>query len=210
MTAQRTCSIVGPDEAVRRTLSGISATLGRRGTVSIECVESDFSSWYRAIIRIGQAVGVEDPTDANVLETKIRERLALGDEVVAPHPIVASAKCPKCGSVGRKFSTSVGGVPRLSCEACGHMWTDDPQVQRALTPPVDPLRSSSALVDHPAHYNSSPSGVEAIDVIEHMTFNVGSAVKYCWRHGLKPGTDAVTDLKKAIWYLQREVERLSK
>lgn len=62
------------------------------------------------------------------------------------------------------------------------------------------------IVDHPPHYTSHPSGVEAITVCEHMSFNIGCAVKYCWRQGLKQ--DAITDLKKAIWYLQREVARL--
>lgn len=63
-------------------------------------------------------------------------------------------------------------------------------------------------VNHPSHYTSHPSGVEAITVCEHMSFNVGNALKYCWRSGLKG--DAIQDLQKAIWYLQREVERLGK
>ena len=64
-------------------------------------------------------------------------------------------------------------------------------------------------VSHPAHYNSHPSGVEAITVVEHMTFNVGNAVKYTWRAGLK-SKSPIEDLKKAVWYLNREVERLEK
>lgn len=65
-------------------------------------------------------------------------------------------------------------------------------------------------VDHPAHYNSHPAGIECIDVIEAMTFNVGSAIKYAWRAGLKPGADALTDLRKAAWYLDREIKRLNR
>lgn len=61
------------------------------------------------------------------------------------------------------------------------------------------------VVDHPPHYNAHPSGVECIDVVEHMTFNVGNAVKYAWRAGLKG--DAVEDYEKAIWYLRREIAR---
>lgn len=61
-------------------------------------------------------------------------------------------------------------------------------------------------VDHPAHYNQHPSGVECIDVVETMTFNVGNAVKYLWRAGLK-SEDAVTDLEKALWYVNREQSR---
>ena len=69
-------------------------------------------------------------------------------------------------------------------------------------------------VDHPAHYNAHPSGVECIDVVEHMTFCVGNAVKYCWRAGLKVAAGEMTeearlrDLQKAAWYLRREIETL--
>ena len=63
-------------------------------------------------------------------------------------------------------------------------------------------------VDHPSHYNTHPAGVECIDVVEHMTFNLGNAVKYLWRAGLKGNT--VEDLRKAIWYINREIERHQK
>lgn len=70
--------------------------------------------------------------------------------------------------------------------------------------------SDEERVDHPRHYNASPSGVEAIDVIEHLSFNVGTAMKYLWRAGLKTGESADTDLRKAIWYIERERKRLEK
>ena len=60
-------------------------------------------------------------------------------------------------------------------------------------------------VNHPKHYNSHPSGVECIAVTEHMNFNVGNAVKYLWRTDHKNG---VEDLKKARWYIDREIQRL--
>lgn len=61
------------------------------------------------------------------------------------------------------------------------------------------------LVNHPPHYTSHPSGVECITVTEHMGFNLGNAVKYVWRADLKG--DAIEDLKKAAWYIQREIQR---
>jgi hypothetical protein len=64
-------------------------------------------------------------------------------------------------------------------------------------------------VNHPKHYNEHPSGVEAIDIIEHFTFNLGNAVKYIWRAGRK-GSQHLEDLKKAAWYLNREIARLQK
>lgn len=63
-------------------------------------------------------------------------------------------------------------------------------------------------VNHPNHYTQHPSGVECISIIEHMTLNVGNAVKYLWRAGLKDNTPMVQDLEKARWYIDREISRL--
>jgi hypothetical protein len=62
-------------------------------------------------------------------------------------------------------------------------------------------------VNHPDHYNNNPSGIECIDVVEHMSFNLGNAIKYLWRAGHKG--NFVEDLKKAIWYIEREITRSS-
>jgi hypothetical protein len=64
-------------------------------------------------------------------------------------------------------------------------------------------------VNHPSHYTEHPSGVECIQVTEHMNFCLGNAVKYIWRAGLK-NDNAIEDLKKARWYVDRELERLTK
>ena len=64
----------------------------------------------------------------------------------------------------------------------------------------------SNSVDRPAHYNSHPSGVEAIVICECMSFNVGNAIKYAMRHEHKG--NPVEDLKKARWYIEREISRL--
>lgn len=63
-------------------------------------------------------------------------------------------------------------------------------------------------INHPKHYTSHPSGVECITVTEHMGFNLGNAVKYVWRADLKD--DAIEDLRKAVWYLEREIARREK
>lgn len=60
-------------------------------------------------------------------------------------------------------------------------------------------------VEHPSHYTSHPSGVECIQVTEHMGFNLGNAIKYIWRADLKH--DAIEDLRKAKWYIERELMR---
>ena len=62
-------------------------------------------------------------------------------------------------------------------------------------------------VNHPNHYQSEK--METIDVIEayNLNFSLGSAIKYILRAGKKPNEKTSEDLKKAIWYLQREVQR---
>jgi len=60
-------------------------------------------------------------------------------------------------------------------------------------------------VNNPKHYNSHPSGIQAIEVTEHMNFCLGNAIKYIWRADLKH--DAIEDLEKAAWYINREIER---
>lgn len=64
------------------------------------------------------------------------------------------------------------------------------------------------LINHPPHYKAHPSGVECIQITEHMSFNLGNAVKYIWRADEKG--DALEDLRKAAWYVNREIERRTK
>ncbi len=76
-------------------------------------------------------------------------------------------------------------------------------------PAADPPRRSSQKpekVDHPTHYNCGKH--ETIDVIEDWSlgFHCGNAVKYIARHKYKG--EAKQDIKKAIWYLKRYLEKL--
>ena len=68
--------------------------------------------------------------------------------------------------------------------------------------------SSSTKKINPKHYTSHPSGIECIEVTQHMNFNLGNAVKYIWRNGLKDGEPSLDDLDKAIWYLNKERQRI--
>lgn len=71
------------------------------------------------------------------------------------------------------------------------------------------------MVNHPQHYNSDPSGVECIDIVRHRNFNVGNAIKYLWRAGLKNDADLkeglkhIEDLRKAIFYIEDEIQRVA-
>lgn len=69
-------------------------------------------------------------------------------------------------------------------------------------------------VNHPSHYTSHPAKcecgrqIECIQITEHMGFNLGNSFKYIWRCDLK--NDAIEDLKKAAWYLDREIAKREK
>lgn len=60
-------------------------------------------------------------------------------------------------------------------------------------------------INHPAHYNLHPSGIECIEIIRHMPYNLGAVFKYLWRAGLKDQEPTLKDLKKALWYLEDEI-----
>jgi Protein of unknwon function (DUF3310) len=67
------------------------------------------------------------------------------------------------------------------------------------------------LVSHPLHYTSDPSGVECITITRHRNFNIGNAIKYLWRAGLKDANTqgkTIEDLEKAIFYIKDEINRL--
>lgn len=59
------------------------------------------------------------------------------------------------------------------------------------------------IVQKPRHYNVHKSGVEAIEVVRHLSFNLGNAVKYIWRSGEKGAQ--VQDLRKALYYIDDEL-----
>jgi len=97
--------------------------------------------------------------------------------------------CPKC--LSEELAARPLGVAEVEALARKH---------------ADKLEDApGGPVDHPRHYNTNPSGVECITVVEHMGFNVGNAVKYLWRAGEKGSP--IEDLKKARWYIEREISR---
>jgi hypothetical protein len=88
-----------------------------------------------------------------------------------------------------------------ACDACNE------EISVAVEGSCDGCRVSADPIN-PSHYKSHPSGIECIDIVEHMSFNIGSAFKYLWRAGRKGPIEE--DLRKARWYIDREIERCSK
>ena len=89
---------------------------------------------------------------------------------------------------------------------CAKHWQElfhERNARTGVTAPHDP-------VNHPKHYNDHPSGVECITITRHMGFNIGNAIKYLWRAGLKDKDFEIQDLRKAIWYIEDEIKRMKR
>ena len=65
-------------------------------------------------------------------------------------------------------------------------------------------------IEHPDYY--SKGGIEVIEFIDahELNFNLGNVVKYVARAGLKNGENKMTALLKARWYLEHEIQRITK
>ena len=79
------------------------------------------------------------------------------------------------------------------------------QKEKPITKSLEEDVKVEDKVNNPSHYNSHPSGVECIQVAEHLNFCLGNAIKYIWRADDKEND--IEDLRKAAWYVNREIER---
>lgn len=75
------------------------------------------------------------------------------------------------------------------------------------------MSEKKEAVNHPIHYFMIPAKckkcgeeIECIDVVRHMDFNTGNAIKYIWRADFKENT--IQDLRKAIWYIEDQIKLL--
>lgn len=68
--------------------------------------------------------------------------------------------------------------------------------------------STPDMVNHPPHYTGFSNGAEVIDIIENLPHNRGAAIKYLARAGSKDPEKLLEDLRKAEWYVKREIARL--
>ena len=115
---------------------------------------------------------------------------------------MSSTLCPWCD--GEMADTSDGKKLCKECHALFYVVINKggPGDQEKIE-----LRDAAldVVINHPPHYTSHPSGIECIQITEHMGFCLGNAVKYIWRADLK--ADAIEDLKKARWYIDRELAK---
>ena len=132
-----------------------------------------------------------------------------------------------------EFATILGrSISATKCEfccynsevCCGNCvdgigeWLNTPCANEPENPPADKHVDFHKVADevtrdnvnHPDHYNHGK--IEVIDFIEdqHLGFHLGNAVKYISRAGRKDPARTVEDLRKAAWYLNRQIERLER
>ena len=96
--------------------------------------------------------------------------------------------------------------PRVQRRVVGVQTSEDIQPGPKDAGEVSQTPVEIDYVNHPPHYNAHPSGVECIVVTEWMNFCLGNCIKYIWRADEKGET--IEDLRKARWYLDREIKRL--
>jgi len=96
----------------------------------------------------------------------------------------------------------------IDCYACRALYSINAQPVKDCPDFETPVDAGIKDALNPSHYKSHPSGVECIEITQHMGFLDGNAFKYLWRAGLKD--DKVQDLKKAIWYIERLIEKEEK
>ncbi len=152
---------------------------------------------------------------------------APGTARVPPKPTAPSTAAPGGAHLAQTLADSLKPKPgvgknpgRVRSVATGQTSTEAHAVTAKATPRPKPERRETGpapakaaagdvdLIDHPPHYTRNPSGIECIEITEHMGFNLGNAIKYLWRADLKG--NAVEDLKKAQWYIARELQKREK
>jgi hypothetical protein len=124
------------------------------------------------------------------------------------HPRFGHGTIFECKCIGVIGDTS-NGSPCDKSE-------DEAASPSSVAPWIKPIRNIDTTatttthdpVSAPSHYTRFPNGVQPIDLLEHLPFNLGAAGKYILRAGHKG--PAAEDIRKAIWFLERELKRVSK
>lgn len=144
---------------------------------------------------------VENPNQATVKQSEpviVSNLFENGLNESEPVKKDSDDKCVKCGG-HVEFSQFLN-----TCQICIHQ--ENLRKKREREKEV----AKQDMVNHPSHYTSDPSGIECIEITRHRNFNIGNAIKYLWRAGLKDSDNEVQDLEKAIWYIKDEIKRLER
>lgn len=119
----------------------------------------------------------------------------------------------------RYFVININGKPVSNAHIMGKVYTYDLGCRANgkvalknvreynLSKPCGENTEHNDNVNHPSHYTDG--SIEVIDYIEdkHLSYHLGNAIKYISRAGKKDVDKYVEDLEKAVWYINREIER---
>lgn len=125
-------------------------------------------------------------------------------------------ECPNCKTELVLLPASVPA--QYYCPNCNKTYLENDTLGSGKDAVIIPHLGEVETVNHPAHYGGKDNPYEAIKVIEawELDFNLGNCLKYISRLGKKLDSDlsknekTLEDLKKADWYLRREIDRFQK
>ena len=128
--------------------------------------------------------------------------------------IATSLLCTDCVTTEARYQQRIAENEQFNrdfpkCEKCGQYSWHGPLCDMCLYPNEENMaEEKKEQVNHPKHYNHGK--FEVIDVIEDwdLDFHIGNVVKYVSRAGRKNDDTELQDLKKALWYLTRKIEKL--
>lgn len=125
-------------------------------------------------------------------------------QIEAAKAKIAKAVPPKANVKDLKVGTELGGLVLTESSPGTYRWIR----KGAVLLPPPPTTPKVDVVNHPPHYTNG--GIEVIDFIESkgLGYRLGNVVKYVSRAGLKGNT--IEDLRKAEWYLKREISFLER
>lgn len=121
--------------------------------------------------------------------------------------------------VYRKGKVYQSDVDNSLVDECNdtHYWLERESFEKYFKKCTSPIKdSSNDRVNHPSHYTwlKKLCGIEVIDITRHMNFNLGNVIKYVLRsghkseEGMSDKQKRIEDLKKAVFYLNDEINRL--
>ena len=146
----------------------------------------------------------EEPGDG-IGKFRVRDGERLDEYLDRVRPRVGAHNEKKASQYSPAAEEPEEAVPAADGDEVEGTWSLVDQKTKIETRLPKWAEKKADMINHPPHYTSHPSGVECIQVTEHMNFCLGNAVKYIWRADLKGS--GVEDLKKAAWYIEREIKR---
>lgn len=138
-----------------------------------------------------------------------------GESITAPKGDPISPECPAIDSGGASLLGHARGLKSDSGEGARSWPYGLPAAEEFRA--GEQARARGIAKDMLGETSQSPGGsswyggakTEPVDLIQGLEFWRGSAIKYVFRAGKKPGSTERTDLEKARWYINRRLAELS-